>query len=194
MRAVLTVVAICCVVLGVGCSALRSGVDMGLEAREAYEARKSEEQARKERERVAAEQERARIEADRLANAQAAEDAREAADAAKYADGPNTLEHGRRGFLWKPISDNTGKPVLILPPRFTHKTRLVTVDGVALKRGSVANGYREHYRMKQHYASPVTIQAEASDGIGGIVYRWTWVVQDPSKRQDSNITPRKDAI
>jgi len=190
MREVFGVAAICCAVLTVGCSAIRQGVDMGLEAREAYEARKAEEQAAKDR----AEQERLTAEAERRANEQEAKEAAEAAEAAKYAEGPSTLEHGRRGFLWKPISDNTKKPALLLPPRFTGKTRLVTVDGAKVKLDKVANGYREHFRMKQHFTGPVTVQAEASDGEGGAWYRWTWVISEPAIRNDSNITPRKDAL
>jgi len=178
------------VVFAVGCTGLRGVVDAGLDARAAYEQRKADEKAEKERLRLAEEQS-AR---DRVAAEAAAKDEEEAKQRAQYAAGPNTAEHGRRGFIWKPISDNDGKPVVILPPRFSHKTRLLTVNGERIALDKIANGYREHYRLGRHYTNAVTVQAEASDGEGGAWYRWTWIVSDPSQRNDSTITPRKDAL
>jgi len=181
------------VVFAVGCTGLRGVVDAGLDARAAYEQRKADEKAEKERLRLAEEQ----AARDRVAAEAAAKEEEEAKLRAQYAAGPNTLEHGRRGFLWKPKSDNDGFPVVIIPPRFSHKTRLVMVDGQRLKvSGKPANGYREHYRMRRHFPAgvPITVVAEASDGEGGPWYRWTWVVADPSVRNDSNITPSMERV
>jgi len=182
---------VCGCVVAAGCVSWQDIADTGLMGAGWVSSRGEQQLAlEQEQERLAAQQ----AESDRLAAEQAAADAEESKLREQYADGPSTPEHGRRGFLWKPKSDNDGLPVVIFPPRFTNKTRLVTVNGVALRRSSVANGYREHFRMKRHYAGPVTVQAEASDGPGGKVYRWTWIVQDPASRNDSNITPRMDAL
>lgn len=57
------------------------------------------------------------------------------------------------GFLWKPISDNDGRLVVLLPPAMTGygaKVDVVSPDGDVLASGrftSVANGGREHYRF-----------------------------------------------
>jgi len=110
-------------------------------------------------------------------------------EAEKYKDGPSTISHGKSGFLWKPISDNTGFPVLLLPPRFTNKTQAVTCNDILIYCSAVANGYRGHYRLNQHYTGALTIKAVATDGIGGASYLWTWIIPDASQRYDSNVTP-----
>jgi len=185
-----TVAAALAILVALGCSSIEPAIQSGLDARQQYEQRKADEKAEKERLRLAEEQS-AR---DRVAAEAAAKEEEEAKQRAQYAAGPNTAEHGRRGFIWKPISDNDGKPVVILPPRFSHKTRLLTVNGERIALDKIANGYREHYRLGRHYTNAVTVQAEASDGEGGAWYRWTWIVSDPSQRNDSTITPRKDAL
>jgi len=185
-----TVAAALAILVALGCSSIEPAIQSGLDARQQYEQRKADEKAEKERLRLAEEQ----AARDRVAAEAAAKEEEEAKQRAQYAEGPSTPEHGRRGFIWKPISDNTGKPVVILPPRFSHKTRRLTVNGERIALDKIANGYREHYRMWQHYTNLVTVQAEASDGEGGAWYRWTWIVSDPSQRNDSTITPRKDAL
>jgi len=115
--------------------------------------------------------------------------------AEKWKDGPNTIAHGKSGFLWKPTSDNDGYPVVIIGPRFTNKTpRFVLVNGEKWDRVSVANGYREHYRAdrsnKKHYTGAVTVEVTCKDGLNGTASnKWKWTVPDATKRWDSNVTP-----
>lgn len=112
-------------------------------------------------------------------------------DAARYADGPNTVAHGKAGFLWKPVSESNGKPVVLLPPRFSNKTGdRIKVNGQQLKNKVIANGYREHYPVPNHVDGAATVVAEATDGLGGArSIRWTWRIPDGRVRWDSNISP-----
>jgi len=183
-----SVLMICVSMFVSGCAFMKNLIDFGMDTKEQIEQREAE----KERLRKEEEEKKRQAELELQRQEELERQRQEEAIKQQYADGPNTDEHGRRGFLWKPVSDNTGTPVVLLPPRFSGKTRIVTANGNLLGRpSSVANGYREHYRMKDHYTGQVTIMAEASDGYNGAWYRWTWVIPDASGRHDSNVTPTR---
>lgn len=62
---------------------------------------------------------------------------------------------GPAGFLWKPISDSTGKLAILLPSGLTGKVRGVSILGPdsrvieAGRNGGVGNGGREHFRFSK---------------------------------------------
>lgn len=118
------------------------------------------------------------------------------ADSEKYKAGPNIIAHGKSGFLWKAESENTGKPVILLPPRFSNKTGgAITINGKTIKTKGIGNGYREHYSLTAHVDGAATVVATATDGIGGSrSIRWTWHIPDGRARWDSNITPSMDIL
>lgn len=58
----------------------------------------------------------------------------------------NPLPGAPIGFLWKPVSDSTGKLAVLLP----QSTRgFVTVNGESGSWGGVGNGNRAHYRFSK---------------------------------------------
>jgi len=173
-----------------GCQSIKSLIDFAIDTKEQIDAKKEE----KERIKKEEEERKRQEEIERQKREEAAKKENEEAEKQKYAEGPNSIDHGKRNFLWKSVSDNTGKPVVILPPRFSNKTRLLTVNGTKIKLDKVANGYREHYRLNQHYTNTVTVVSETSDGYNGKFYRWTWVITNPTTRNDSNITPTKSEL
>lgn len=60
---------------------------------------------------------------------------------------------GNEGFLWKPVSDTTGKLVVLLPSSLTGKVSSVKLLKDSLdetgRLSSIANGNREHYRFNK---------------------------------------------
>ena len=115
-------------------------------------------------------------------------------EAEKWKDGPNSTAHGKSGFLWKPISESDGYPVVLIGPRFTNKTpKYILLNGIRWERVGIGNGYREHYRAsknKKHYTGTVIVEVNCTDGLNGTSnYKWKWVVPDATKRWDGNITP-----
>lgn len=66
---------------------------------------------------------------------------------------------GYGGFLWKPGSDNDGKLVVLLPPRYAGKVQSVQVQdaqGNTLEAGYFSgngNGGRDHFRFGKLGAS-----------------------------------------
>lgn len=60
---------------------------------------------------------------------------------------------GNEGFLWKPVSETTGKLVVLLPSSLTGKISSVKLVKDSLdetgRLSSVANGNREHYRFEK---------------------------------------------
>jgi hypothetical protein len=62
---------------------------------------------------------------------------------------------GPAGFLWKPVSDSTGKLAILLPPSFTGRVSGVSVlspEGRLIESGrdgGVGNGGREHFRFSR---------------------------------------------
>ena len=90
------------------------------------------------------------------------------------------------GFLWKPISDNTKKLVVLLPPQYTGQVRgcyIASPSGAPIETGSfasVANGGREHYRYsKPGSGYPNGCHAVAMLKAGGSVH---WTVPNTSAR------------
>ncbi len=93
---------------------------------------------------------------------------------------------GGGGFLWKPVSDSTGKLAVLLPPQYTGQVRGVYVaspSGAALESGgfsAVANGGREHYRFsKPGGGYPNGSHAVAMLKAGGSVH---WTVPNTGSR------------
>ena len=77
------------------------------------------------------------------------------------------------GFLWKPVSETTGKLVTLFPPEMTGQIAGVTLrdaNGQILEQGdyaSVANGGREHFRFDRPggaYPPGVTVEVQLKDG------------------------------
>ncbi len=62
---------------------------------------------------------------------------------------------GPAGFLWKPVSDSTGKLAILLPSELTGKVKGVSVLGPDSRliesgsNGGVGNGGREHFRFSR---------------------------------------------
>jgi len=62
---------------------------------------------------------------------------------------------GPAGFLWKPVSDSTGKLAILLPPQMTGAVKGVSVldpQGRVIENGrdgGVGNGGREHFRFSR---------------------------------------------
>lgn len=90
------------------------------------------------------------------------------------------------GFLWKPISENTGKLVVLLPPQYTGQVSasfVATTGGSVIEQGrfsSVANGNREHYRYSKPgsgYSAGVVVVADLK--AGGSVH---WPIPSPGSR------------
>jgi hypothetical protein len=189
------VAALILAVLVPGCKsgAIKDVITQGTEIAGQIEAQKAAEKAAKEAARVAAEKAEADKIAAEKAEAERKEAAEEAALVAQYAAGPNAIEHGKR-FLWKAVSDNSGMPVIVIGSRFTHKIKTLTVNGETIKRAGVANGWREHYRLRKHYDGPVTVVAIARDGDTGTDIRWTWVVPNGRVRHDGVITPKIERL
>lgn len=89
---------------------------------------------------------------------------------------------GDQRFLWKPVSENNGKLVVLLPARLTGKVNQgsVTVNGESGNYSGVHNGGREHYRYSKpggSYDAPAKINASLKAGGSE-----SWTVTSPSSR------------
>ena len=96
---------------------------------------------------------------------------------------PSLSKLSKKGFLWKPYSDNDGRLVILTPKSYTGKVKGVSVHGLKdgqLKKistgkfSSVANGDREHYRFKQSgdmfpKNSVVKVEFKNGQSIGFII-------------------------
>jgi hypothetical protein len=103
---------------------------------------------------------------------------------------PGDFEDGQGGALWKPISDNTLRPVILYPKQLTGKLkrnsgRILDSRGIKLHNmpfRTVANGDREHYDCPVPAgALPHNIIVEI-ETTNGIVDRR--VVPVPTQRYD----------
>ena len=90
------------------------------------------------------------------------------------------------GFLWKPVSDSSGKLVVLLPPQYTGQVSaqyVASPDGTPIEQGSfsaVGNGGREHFRYsKPGGGYPNGSHAVANLKAGGAVH---WTVPNTSAR------------
>lgn len=101
-----------------------------------------------------------------------------------FSDGPG-------GKLWKPVSDNTGRPVFLLPGSFqtnrggkVGEVFSVNSEKIAdVSYRSIANGGREHYDINVLASSldkfkPITININRGAGVE------CFVVEEPTKRVD----------
>ncbi len=95
---------------------------------------------------------------------------------------------GSEGFLWKPVSDTTGKLVVLLPSKWTGDIDEVVLKneaGKIIDRGkftSVANGEREHYRFDKpgkRYPENVTVEVTFNNGK-----TQQYTIPKPGKRYD----------
>ena len=102
----------------------------------------------------------------------AAKSTEPAGDDEEEDDGPPS-----QAFLWKPVSDNSGKLVVILPAAYASVGR-ITVQGSRTEsssRSALGNGQRPHYR----FSLPGAAYGRNIRITGG---GRTWTVADGSKR------------
>lgn len=98
---------------------------------------------------------------------------------------PSSVE-GTQRFLWKPVSDTTGKIVVLLPAKYNEVANgggKLKVNDKYFRYSSIANGNRSHWRggaPGSSYGSNISIVLEAKDGSQVD----TWLVPDGSKRSD----------
>lgn len=97
-------------------------------------------------------------------------------------DEPPADAEGRPGdnnFLWKPVSDN-GKKLVVLLPAALGKAEKVTANGRSLAFSAMGNGNRAHYRGDAQgaaYGSPANVVATFPGGRTE-----SWVVPTAGKR------------
>jgi hypothetical protein len=75
------------------------------------------------------------------------------------------------GFLFKPISDSTGKVAILMPPSLTGRVKSVSIhssDGLESGAyGGIGNGSREHFRFKKpgsSYSADLSVMVMLRDG------------------------------
>jgi hypothetical protein len=109
---------------------------------------------------------------EQAAEAAPAAPAQTRAAGASVPKGPTMNLYGD-GFLWKPVSETTGKLVTLFPPEMTGQIESVVLrdaNGQVIEQGdyaSVANGGREHFRFAQAggaYPPGVTVEVQLKDG------------------------------
>jgi len=102
---------------------------------------------------------------------------------------PTGLTGKERGFLWKPIGENSGKLRVLLPEVWTGK---VDRGSVELWRGGerietlastgVANGNREHFQArKPGGAYNAGVEVRATEGGR----TWVWKIPNPAGRNEN---------
>lgn len=105
-----------------------------------------------------------------------------------------SVDQSAHGFIWKPVGEHSGRPVVLLPAAWTGLTKrdmvLYDAEGTRIEEATYANlgnGNREHYRFARRapeYPSPSQLFVTA----GGAV--WLWIIPEPSTRYD-NLLPHK---
>lgn len=99
----------------------------------------------------------------------------------------NVVQPRGRGFLWKPISENTGKCVVLLPSAYRQEdtTKQLWVNGsneVERWRPGYANGNRVHIYLKRRgadYDSNINVEVGLTDGT-----RVRWNIPNGSRRSE----------
>lgn len=95
---------------------------------------------------------------------------------------------GGGGFLWKPISDSTGKLAILFPPKYSGSLvscELFGPNGQSLGKGSdggVGNGDRQHYRFPKpggQYPAGTTVVGTLANGE-----KITYTIDRPGSRID----------
>lgn len=104
-----------------------------------------------------------------------------------------SVDQSAQGFIWKPVGEHSGRPVVLLPAAWTGLTKrdmvLCEAEGTRIEDATYANtgnGDREHYRFAKRaheYPAPSQLIVTA----GGAV--WMWIIPDPSNRYD-NLLPK----
>lgn len=102
--------------------------------------------------------------------------------------GAQRVHDGGGGFLWKPVSDSTGKLAILFPPKFSGSLvscELFSADGRSLGKGSdggVGNGDRQHFRFpKPGHQYPVGTVVVGTLANGE---RVTYTIDRPGQRND----------
>jgi hypothetical protein len=103
------------------------------------------------------------------ANQPAAEPSTAPAPSESEAKASKPVAHsvGTGTFLWKPISDNNGNLVVLLPSSYNGKARSVTVNGESGTYTGIHNGNRTHWRFSKPgaaYGNNVRVVATTSAG------------------------------
>ncbi|RMG43662.1 MAG: hypothetical protein D6719_03355 [Candidatus Dadabacteria bacterium] len=97
---------------------------------------------------------------------------------------------GQDGFLWKPVSESTGKLVVLLPSGFfASSVTIIRADGSKVKGGKgvesgIANGFRQHWRFSKPgrgYPNNVLVKAVQTYGGSGTV---CWKIKRSAARND----------
>lgn len=111
-----------------------------------------------------------------------------AAAASGSSAGEGVPVDGANGFLFKPVSDTSGKLVILLPSSMTHDVRAVnlkTSSGKLVEAGQYAgigNGNREHFRYNMPGSGyPKDLVVEVTLNNGKTV---NYKIPDPSQRYD----------
>lgn len=74
---------------------------------------------------------------------------------------------GTGTFLWKPVSDNNGNLVVLLPSSYNGKVSSVSVNGESGNYTGIHNGNRTHWRFSKPgaaYGNNVRVVAKTSGG------------------------------
>lgn len=102
--------------------------------------------------------------------------------------GAQRARDGGGGFLWKPISDSTGKLAILFPPKYSGSLvscELIGPNGQSLGKGSdggVGNGDRQHYRFPKpggQYPAGTTVVGTLANGE-----KVTYTIDRPGSRID----------
>ena len=96
-------------------------------------------------------------------------------------DNPPQTGDGDQTFLWKPVSENNGKLVVLVPARLSTEPvgKLIVNDSVQGRFSSIANGNRAHYRFDSPGSAfgkniPVVLVKNGN--------RYEWIVPDGAQR------------
>lgn len=106
---------------------------------------------------------------------------------------PKTITGSERGFLWKPIGENSKKLRVLLPPQFTGKVdlrnvelwhgaaKIETLDAIGAGNPT-AEGPREHFAgAKPGGAYNAGVEVRATEGGR----TWVWKIPSPAGRGEN---------
>ncbi len=115
------------------------------------------------------------------------EEVASAEETVRQASAPSsTPGGGSEQFLWKPVSENDGRLVVLLPSSLRGRVTSCTLTSASAGTvsgnfaGDVHNGRRPHYRFSSPgaaYGNNITVRATLNDGTSQ-----TWSVPDGAQR------------